>query len=781
MDMTVTVQLQSLDVTDRMKHGNEFRYLVTSDRDLISQGVHDDTESKNLVDVEYIRCDGESPEYVSKYKGIDHTVQVTLSTLNFVVTRSSVLKLHNFVLHTFVDAEANPTEAVVLVQQENKDPVPQASEPQNNNNNVYVRLLLDSVNFILNNDGVRLATGELSLGDLSAIVTNGQVNVAAKFANLTLTDNLTPVKSSGGHHAFANQLLTIQGEELIDLRYNSYINDGRKDYPGYDHALYLRMGSARFNFLEQPIHQFMEFLSKFAEMKSTYDMARQAALQSAQQFSEAATKMHFDVVIETPVVLFPEFHENDDDVVVAHLGEIWASNKFVDTEDGSFNVIKAGLRAINLTSKFYFSGLNQNPILQTLPMVDDIDFNLDINITQNPSTTHPDIDIRGHVEDVNVRLTERQYVFLMEAINMFPRIFSAPNESDQTETGSLATVAKPVEKEQKQTPAITGPGSDKLPRIRFYLDTKTIGLEIYKVTGETVNVQTPPSLARIALNNSSVLVKMQKDDTIAVSLVVTSLTVDDTRPGINSKFKEIVPVIEGEHQFELQLDLKEPNPARSGIVMMNIRDPKVILSLDHAFLLRDFFTLPFNGKTQQQQQQQQQQKQGPNSERREPEQGLDLSFVLKISNAEFILLANPDREDSEAVVLSTEELMITQQVKTALVAKQMGMFLCRMDMRNKSTLRFIQPFDVNFSMNSNPRNENGGLLTDLIINIDPLVLRLSYRDAMLVTDIFNKAFELYNASQKPDAAPQKPVVEQNQIELFNSLEFAQESVILVYR
>jgi vacuolar protein sorting-associated protein 13A/C len=411
-------------------------------------------------------------------------------------------------------------------------------------------------------------------------------------------------------------------------------------------------------------------------------------------------------------------------------------------------------------------------------MVDDIDFNLDINITQNPSTTHPDIDIRGHVEDVNMRLTERQYVFLMEAINMFSRIFSAPNESDQTETGSLATVVKPVEKEQKQIPAITGPGSDTLPRIRFYLDTKTIGLEIYKLTGETVNVQTPPSLARIALNNSSVLVKMQKDDTISVSLVVTSLTVDDTRPGINSKFKEIVPVIEGEHQFELQLDLKEPNPARSGIVMMNIRDPKVILSLDHAFLLRDFFTLPFNGKTQQQQQQQ---KQEPNSERREPEQGLDLSFVLKISNAEFILLANPDREDSEAVVLSTEELMITQQIKTALVAKQMGMFLCRMDMRNKSTLRFIQPFDVNFSMNSNPRNENGGLLTDLIMNIDPLVLRLSYRDAMLVTDIFNKAFELYNASQKPDAAPQKPVVEQNQIELFNSLEFAQESVILVYR
>ncbi|KAI8878766.1 hypothetical protein K501DRAFT_124944, partial [Backusella circina FSU 941] len=590
MDMTVTVQLQSLDVTDRMKHGNEFRYLVTSDQDIIQHGVHGDTESKNLVDVEYIRCDRASPEYISKYKGIDQTVQVTLSTLNFVVTRSSVLKLHNFVLHTFVDAEVTSSGAVTHVQQENENTLPLAPQPQNNNSSIYVRLLLDSVNFILNNDGVRLATGELSLGDLSTIVTNGQVNVAAKFANFTLTDNLSPVKSTGGHHAFANQLLTIQGEELIDLRYNSYINDGRNDYPGYDHALYLRMGSARFNFLEQPIHQFMEFLSKFAEMKSTYDMARQAALQSAQQFSQAATKMHFDIVIETPVVLFPEFHQNEDDVVVAHLGEIWASNKFVDEKDGCFNIIKAGLRAINLTSKFYFSGPNQNPILQTLPMLDDIDLNLDIRVTQSVSTTHPGIDVCGHIEDVNVRLTERQYVFLMEAINMFSRIFSSPNDAGQIASDSSDITKLPAEKEQKQVEMYTDTVVDHLPRIRFALDAKTIGLEIYKLTDETVNVQTPPSLARIALNNSNVLLKMHKDDTITVNLVVTSLTVDDTRPGINSKFKEIVPVIEEGHQFELQLDLKEPNPARSGVVIMNIKDPKVILSLDHAFLLRDFFT-----------------------------------------------------------------------------------------------------------------------------------------------------------------------------------------------
>ncbi|KAI8385604.1 hypothetical protein BD560DRAFT_383802 [Blakeslea trispora] len=759
MDMSVNLSLGSLDVADCMQHGDQFKYLVTSEQQAglgqseDQQQEHQETDEqradKNLVNIEYIRCDKLSPEYMTKYKGIDQTVQVTLSTLNFIVTQSSVLTLHNFLLHTFVDEEATsqppplptrPSGALLHRQSSvsilKQQPLPVAKKQ---NSNIYVRLLLDSVNFVLNNDGSRLATGELSLGDLSIILTDGQVNVAAKFANFTLTDDMD------------DQLLTIQGEELIDLRYNSFVNDGREGYPGYDHAVYIRMGSAQFTFLEEPVVQFLEYFSKFAEMKSTYDRAQQAALESAQQLSQAATKMHFDVVIKTPVVMFPELHQHPSDVVVAHLGEIWASNSFVETSDGCINTIKAGLRAMNLTSKFYF-----DKRLQTLPMIDDIDLAFNFEIPQEENKEIPDIQVQGHLSNVTMRLTERQYIFFMEAINMFSRVSSRGNEPteevDHKDSFADSTVSNTSSQQQNKAALIENEKLNELPRIQMTLDVNTIGLEIYmNQSRELENIQQPDSLSRIALNNSKVKISMFHDSSIDVNLVVHSLTVDDTRPNINSQFKHIVPVIEDGHQFELQLDLKEPDPVRSGIVVMTIKSPKVILSLDHAFLLRDFFLLPFNTKTnspgnssqnQQQQKSQQQQKQ------QSQPQGMDLSYLLNIVDAEFILLANPDRADSEAIILSTKELLITQQAKTALVIKQMGMFLCRMDIRKKSTLRFIQPFDVNLSMNSNPQNEKGAALTELVMNIDPLVLRLSYRDAMLVTDIFNKAYELFNASMQ---------------------------------
>ncbi|KAI9283162.1 hypothetical protein BY458DRAFT_427893 [Sporodiniella umbellata] len=741
MDMAVRLSLNSLDVTDKMKHGDEFKYLVTSDQHILQPDISNNSNLKELVNVEYIQCDHQNPEYITKYKGVDQTVHVTLSTLNFIVTRSSVLRLHSFIMDTFVDTETKSVESTI--QKSNvthQDPIDVENTSKNgNNNSIYVRLLLDSVNFVLNNDGERLATGELSLGDLSTIVADGQVNIAAKFANFTLTDDISPVKTVGSRK-LSNQLLTIQGEELVDLKYKSFLNDGRNDYPGYDHSVFLRMGSAQFRFLEEPVHQLLLFLNKFAEMKTTYDIARAAALESAQQLSQAATKTHFDVIVKTPVVLFPEFHQNSSDLVVAHLGEIWASNQFVNTEHDCINTIKAGLRAINLTSKFSFE--RPETQIQTLPIVDDIDISLSIKVPENGSPETPVIDIDGSVSDISMRLTERQYIFLMETINMFSRVLTYPNE-ENTADSKRNSVSFRRPSQANRNSVLEGKPDAGLTQVQMVISVKTIKLEVYSGIG--ADIQSPKSLASFALHNTKVNLKMQKDNTIDVFLVVPSLTVDDTRPNINSEFKNIMPVITDGNQFELQLDLKAPNPNRIGVAMVTIRDSKVILSLDHAFLLSKFFTLPFQSQSSPTEQ-----RSSIADEEAVSPTGVDLSYVIKVLNAEFVLLANPDRVNSEAVVLSAEELMITQQSKAALVVKQMGMFLCTMDTRQKSTLRLIQPFDINMSMNSNPRNEFGGLLTDIVINIDPLIMRVSYRDMMLITDIFNKAFELHNAGIDSD-------------------------------
>lgn len=743
-DMLVNVSLKSLDVTDRMEHGDEFKYLITSDQDVLHGRTHEET--KDLVHVEYVRVDRTSPEYLSKYKSIDQTAKVTLSTLNFIVTRSSVLTLYNFVLNTFVDHnDATPTSNKPV--QSDKIVAPQEQS-------IHVSLLLDSVNFIFNNDGTRLATGELSHCDMTMLLANGTTKVAAKLANLTLTDDLrwTPAKLHD------NELLTIQGEELIDFRFETFLQDDTS-YPGYDQAVNVKMGSAQFTFLESTIRQLLEYLSKFADMKAVYDRAREAALESAQQLQQSMAKTHFDIVIQTPVVLFPELHRHPRDVVVAHLGEVHASNTFQDEAEGCLNVMDAAIRAINLTSKYYHPkspDAQQQLQLQTLPMIDNINLNFRIaSIHSGEWKNRPEIIIDGQVDDIGMHLTDRQYTFLLDAANMMSRVFAGGDESQAVPSppplpsrgggGSPSTSGTSPPKPKPPVDNTT----DAPPRIALGLKAGAIGLDLYMQDPDEPS-QSLINLSRIALDDMQLKLDVRKDETMAMHMQIKALTLDDTRPNINSHFKNIVPAIKDGVQLTLQLDISAPEPTRHGIAFLTINDPKMVLSLDHVFHLHTFVMQPFVRQPT---------PKSPTQQARPGEaedEGMEIFFCVNVVNPEFILLANPDRKNSEAVVLSANEVIVSKQAVTSLAVRQVGMFLCRMDQRQTSTLRFIQTFDVSLSMNSNCGGDAANPKTEMVVDVDALVLRLSYRDALLITDIFNKAYELYSSSSGADQAALEP-------------------------
>jgi vacuolar protein sorting-associated protein 13A/C len=385
-----------------------------------------------------------------------------------------------------------------------------------------------------------------------------------------------------------------------------------------------------------------------------------------------------------------------------------------------------------------------------------------------------------------MNLTERQYKFLLDATQMISRVFGQMQQEDPTSQGFVGTR---TDRRTSQLPMVSDKAlqasssssstaeaiDGKLAPMRFRmaLQMPTIEFEVY--TDSKISNSSPPvSLSRFALNGSSLQVRGQENGSIEVGWQVHTLTVDDTRPDIHSKFRHIVPVMQSGHQFLMQCDLSPPSVVgggRHGIVLLTINEPKMIVSLDHVFMLYQFFTTPTNHsakpsvappplprrpshhssptttndkKTAQQEE--------------EEENGslLELSYRLNVTNVEFILLADPDAVDSEAVVLSTEKIMISHQSVMALAVKKMGMFLCRIDSRDTSTLRFIQPFDISISMNNNNLSEGNGGVIELEVDVDALVLRLSYRDAMLVTSIFNKAYDLYNKYIMSTTAPTSP-------------------------
>ncbi|RUP42956.1 hypothetical protein BC936DRAFT_137841 [Jimgerdemannia flammicorona] len=774
-DMSVNVRLKSLNIEDKMEHGSEFKYLVTSES--VDENASQE-ESKDLVQFNLIMVNQNSPEYLTKYNATDQTVDLTLSTLSLIVTRSSILTLNNFIMATFVasdnDAATSTQKSISEGEDARKEGVAKKTAPPKAPLTMKVKVCLDSVNLILNNDGKRLATGKLSYGDVSVMLRQNMINVSAKLGNFSLTDDLSKDISAPS----SPQLLTIEGDELADFRFETY--DPKKiDYPGYDQLIYLRVGSARFTFLEEPVHQLVAYATKFAEMKVLYDRASQAAMNSAAQLQDAVAKLHFDVIVKSPVVVFPD-DKNPKDTVIANLGEISAVNEFVTARTelggGEINQIKAAIRQIHVVSNFSFLDFNQ-----VLPVVDNVDLEFDIEYAgHTQDSTRPATEVKGSLSDIQINLTEKQYGFLMNLANSVSRALVGQDPSEQgvdadetipLPSSGAETVTKGtlVSGNQANSPTQTDTDSgsgekETYTALDLVFTIPKVALEIYRGDGTQKESLEEASLSKVSLNETNLKLKMLSEGSMEAELKVESLTLNDSRTDVKTRYREIIPAVNnGGPQFQVKFDVSAPTPDRNVIAIVTVDSPKVIFSLDFVFMMQYYFMTPFTPdpkaaeiaaattkknaasvKTKKRKSvaaQQQQQQQG----------GVTLSFRVNIVYAEIILLANPTTSSSEAVILSAQSVMLSQQGITALAVDRIGMSLCRMDKREETILRFIETFDIALTMD-NRSTAPGHQISSISIDVRPLILRLSYRDAMLILDIVNKAVELSQASD-PSTVP----------------------------
>jgi len=137
-----------------------------------------------------------------------------------------------------------------------------------------------------------------------------------------------------------------------------------------------------------------------------------------------------------------------------------------------------------------------------------------------------------------------------------------------------------------------------------------------------------------------------------------------------------------------------------------------------------------------------------------PESKTNLAFRVNIVDAQVILIANPLSSSSEAIVLGTKQVLLSQQHALTFQVTDVGMFLCRMDRFDDTRLRIIDDFCIQMSMDSSRPS-----ITSIHVEIEPLILRLSLRDILLALQIISKASELSGKDEKQEhsssAADQK--------------------------
>ena len=410
--------------------------------------------------------------------------------------------------------------------------------------------------------------------------------------------------------------------------------------------------------------------------------------------------------------------------MTAYLGEIYANNKFVPLEEGkkdsaTANKLSAGIHNIRLTSTFNYAD-NKS---EELEMIDKV--NLDFNITQTEhqkGVDRPDTEIEGSMGNINLRITEAQMKFVMELTRVVPQAFALESDEEIEEevVGDLPDeVVQPAKQVQDSAtdkqesevdkPSHLGPelGDDGATWTKLDLIFKVgaIGLELVQgKASEPIGDLEAASLSKFAINETSVKLRMISDGALESELLVQSFTITDTRTKDKNKFRKIMSLINTDvkQQFMASVSISGGQD-KNLIALLTVDSPRIILALDYLFAVLNFVNAGLaqdkplvieeemededakpNGEddaasVDTQELIEQRQRAHEESEAPKAEGGMSISYRVNVIDAQVILLANPTIAHSEAIVLGTKQVLVSQQHAMTLQVDKIGMFLCRMD------------------------------------------------------------------------------------------------------
>ncbi len=777
-DMVAEVLLRSLSVDDHIEDEPlpEFKQIISS------KGFKAD-DGKDLLNVKFVKVKPESPEFKSTYESIATNLDVSVSTINVVVTRRTLLTLLDFVLTTFASPEDQSSTQAVQ-DKDNAAVVQEAAQQNAQPDKIRIKADLTSIALILNNDGVRLATLSLNSGDVGIFLDAGTMQIKAKLGSLSLVDD---INQGAPEDSPLRRLIAIEGDDLADFKYQTF-DSARKDYPGYDSGIYLRAGSIKLNFMEEPFRKIMEFGVKFGKMQAIFNAARQAAADQAQQVQDNAQKMHFDVVMKTPIVVFPGAMVEDRprNLLTAYLGEIYANNKFVGVQgqkDGPLvNKLTAGIRHIRLTSEFHYG--NDDP--QELEIIDKVDLDFKIRYLEHQSgIERPDLEIEGSMSPINLRVSQTQFKFLMGLSKTIPAAFAMEDESEEEIAEELpASTTKIAQASEPKTAVSQTPTkpSDKAPegetgdeawtKLNLVFKAPMVSLELLLAEeDEPIENLEAASVSKFAINETNVKLRMISDGAMEAELLVHSFTIRDSRTKETNKFRKIMSLINNDVQQQFMASVSiSGGEDQHMIVMLTIDSPRIIVALDYVFAIQAFANtalqsnepppigeiedLTENGELSQTEEQGEVDNNSPPAET-VAKSSMTMSFRVNVVDAQVILIANPTISNTEAIVLGTKEVLVSQQNATTLQVTKVGMFLCRMDRFETSRLRILDDFSIQMSMDNRSQGKDSSL-TSIHIGVEPLVLRLSLRDILLAMQIVGKASStMPEPKMQQDTEPQK--------------------------
>lgn len=278
-------------------------------------------------------------------------------------------------------------------------------------------------------------------------------------------------------------------------------------------------------------------------------------------------------------------------------------------------------------------------------------------------------------------MTQNQYKVLIGLSRAIPRILQGAPQGELEADRSLSIRSPSTPPSYLETdptkisaslqPELISPSVESGARPWSTMDlVLTIGvvkLHLYDEDATERNLY-DCGIARFALNNNTLRMKMLSNGSYEAQVILQSFTMSNTRKG-DTKFREIIPAARHNRNQVMVLYSVAGGRDNSSVAIVTVDSPQLILAIDPMFALLDFAMSPFSTAAPQSQlgTASTAQARGPGTQgvTQEPDgsgQGGQIGFRFDMHDVVVSILEDETNVDSRAIRLYVRQLLLSQQV-----------------------------------------------------------------------------------------------------------------------
>ncbi|XP_069759027.1 intermembrane lipid transfer protein VPS13C isoform X1 [Narcine bancroftii] len=380
-------------------------------------------EGSDLLKVEYMKADKNSPHFKMNQDTSEQMLKVTVSSLNFLLHAKALLSVINFLTAVIPSGNMGSTdkehETKMQIQGQEKGAAEKEVLKSSKEVDFKMFAMMDAFNVAVCDEKHHIADIRVQGLVASISVQSEQTEVFARLRDIIVTD----VNSKTLH----KKAVSIVGNEVFSFNLILYPNviedENYVDMSKVDGKITLRVGCIQIIYLHKFLMSLLNFFDNFQAARQPLSaataQAAEKAASSVKDFAQKSFRLAMDINLKAPVIIIPESSISMN-ALVADLGLITVQNRFTLIPGNQFSVPPVlDVMDINLTQLKL-----SRTVLQTRTPQADIEFlqpiNLQLTVQRNLAAGWyhkiPSVEIKGDLKTINVALSEEDITVLMKVI-----------------------------------------------------------------------------------------------------------------------------------------------------------------------------------------------------------------------------------------------------------------------------------------------------------------------------------------------------------------------------